>query len=48
MLKKENAKDKSLFYSIDESRIKFSGRLVEHITCLFDISVKTLTLNYDD
>ena len=35
-------------YSIDGSRIKFSGILVEPITCSFDISGKTLTLTYED
>lgn len=35
-------------YSIDGSRIKFSGILVEPITCSFDVSGKTLTLTYED
>ena len=35
-------------YSIDGGRIKFSGILVEPITCSFDISGKTLTLAYED
>ena len=35
-------------YSIDGSRIKFSGILVEPITCSLDISGKKLTLTYED
>lgn len=35
-------------YSVDGSRIKFSGILVEPITCSFDVSGKKLTLTYED
>ena len=35
-------------YTIDGSRIKFSGILVEPITCSFKVKGKTLTLTYED
>lgn len=35
-------------YSIDGNRIKFSGILVEPITCSFDVFRKKLTLTYEN